>query len=373
MRILTLTYEYPPVGGGGGRVASELARQLVTRGHEIDVVTMRYRDLPREESPDGRLRVYRVASLRRRIEVCRTHEMLTYVFMGLRAALRLCRRNQYDVCHAHFILPTGLVAMALNRLTGLPYLLSAHGSDVPGYNPDRFNYQHLLTPRLIHNVARRSIGTVVPSEFMRHLVHSCAPEATIDVVPHGIDARKFVPATMKSRAILVVTRMLERKGVQYLLEALQGFDLQGFTVNLVGDGPYLKTLRSIAKRRQLSVKFWGWLDGDSRELRELYERSAIFVMPSEAESFGLVLLDAMCAGLAVITAHGCACEEVTGDTAILVPPRDAAAIRAALARLIGDPGLCAKLGQMARARAEQVFDWPALALRYETLMREGIA
>jgi glycosyltransferase involved in cell wall biosynthesis len=373
MRILTLTYEFPPVGGGGGRVASELARLLAIRGHEIDVVTMRYGNLPAVESPADKLRVHRVTSLRRQIEICQTHEMLTYVCMALPAVLRLARENRYDVCHTHFILPTGLVAMALNRLTGLPYFVSSHGSDVPGYNPDRFRYQHYLTPRLIRAVARRSNGIVVPSEFLRHLVHSCAPEAKITVIPHGIEVRKFSPAKIKSRAILVVTRMLERKGVQYLLEALQGFDLQGFSVNIVGDGPYLETLRSIAKRRHLDVKFWGWLNGDSRELRELYERSAVFVMTSEAESFGLVLLDAMSAGLAVITARGCACEEVTGDTAILVPARDPMAIRAALARLIEDQALCAKLGQMARARAQQMFDWSVLALRYETLMREGIA
>ena len=372
MRILTLTYEFPPVGGGGGRVASELALQLEARGHEIDVVTMRYRGLPGEESLTDRLRVHRVASLRRRIEICRTHEMLTYVCMALPAALRLARRTRYDVCHAHFVLPTGIVAMALNRLTGLPYLLSAHGSDVPGYNPDRFRYLHRLTPRLIRAVTRRSMGTVVPSQFLRHLVHSCAPETAIAVIPHGIDGRKFSPATTKCRAILVVTRMLERKGVQYFLEALRGFDLQGFTVDLVGDGPYLEALRSIAKQRHLNVKFWGWLDGNSRELRELYERSAIFVMPSAAESFGLVLLDAMCAGLAVITAHGCACEEVTGDTALLVPPRDPAAIRTALTKLIADRQLCANLGQMARARAEQVFNWSTLTSRYEVLMREGV-
>lgn len=370
MRILTLTYEFPPVGGGGGRVAAELARQLEASGHEIDVVTMRYRDLPREELLTGNLRVHRVPSLRRRVDICRTHEMATYVCTALPIALRLHRRRRYDVCHAHFVLPTGLVALALNRLTGLPYLLSAHGSDVPGYNPDRFRHQHRLTPGLVRLLTRRSIGTVVPSDFLCHLVRSCAPEAALSVVPHGIDARRLAPAGKKERAILVVTRMLERKGVQHFLEALAGFDLQGYRVNIVGDGPYLETLKTIAGEHRLDVEFWGWLDGDSRELRELYERSSIFVMPSAAESFGLVLLDAMCAGLAVITAHGCACEEVTGDTALLVPPRDPVAIRAALARLVADQELCARLGRMARARVERHFDWAALAPRYEKLMTE---
>jgi glycosyltransferase involved in cell wall biosynthesis len=372
MRILTLTYEFPPVGGGGGRVAYELARHLEARGHEIDVVTMRYGNLPRLERLSRRVVIHRVPALRGRVDICKSHEMLTYVCTALPTALSLVRHARYDVCHAHFILPTGLVATALHRLTGLPYVLSAHGSDLPGYNPDRFVRQHALTPPLIRHIVRRSRATIVPSEFLRELVRSCAPGAAVTVVPHGIDVGKFVPEETRSREILVVTRMFERKGVQYLLEALEGFDLRGFSVNLVGDGPYLDALREIARQRRLSVRFWGWLDNDSRELRELYERSAIFVMTSEAESFGMVLLDAMCAGLAVITANGCACEEVTGDTAVLVPPRDPVAIRAALAELMADQPLCAKLGRLARARVEQLFDWSALARRYETLFREGV-
>ena len=372
MRILTLTYEYPPLGGGGGRVTSELVRCLAARGNEIDVVTMKYADLPRVERAMPNLCVHRVSSLRRRVEICRTHEMLSYVCMAVLAALRLTRRTRYDICHASFILPTGLAALALNRLTGLPYLLSAHGSDVPGYNPDRFLKLHKMTPNLIRRIVGASFRTVVPSEFLRHLVLACAPDATLSVIPHGIDAEKFSASAVKSRSILVVTRMLQRKGVQYLLEALHGFDLQGFSVNIVGDGPYLATLKALALNRQLDVKFWGWLDGESQQLKELYERSMIFVMTSEAESFGMVLLDAMCAGLAVITAHGCACEEVTGDTALLVAPRDPAGIRAALAKLINDERLCTDLGRRARARVEKQFDWSSLSLRYEELMREGV-
>ena len=60
MRLLTLIYEFPPLGGGGGRVANELARQLVAQGHKIDIVTMRYRGLPRVEQLAPNLRLIRV-------------------------------------------------------------------------------------------------------------------------------------------------------------------------------------------------------------------------------------------------------------------------------------------------------------------------
>ena len=154
MRLLTLTYEFPPVGGGGGRVACELARELETRGHEIDVLTMRYKALPRMEQLGPNLRVIRVASLRRNVEICRTHEMLSYVLSALPAAVRLAKRTPYDLCHAHFILPTGIIARALKTVAGLPYILSAHGSDVPGYNPDRVRRQHQITPPIIRRIMR---------------------------------------------------------------------------------------------------------------------------------------------------------------------------------------------------------------------------
>jgi glycosyltransferase involved in cell wall biosynthesis len=126
--------------------------------------------------------------------------------------------------------------------------------------------------------------------------------------------------------------MIPRKGIQHLLEALRGFDLKGFGVDIVGDGPYLPTLMQMAAELQLPVKFWGWLDNDSAELRRLYEGASIFVMSSEAESFGVVLLEAMASGQAIVTCSGTGAAEAIGQDALLVPPRRPDRLRAALAK-----------------------------------------
>ena len=85
LRILMLNLEYPPLGGGAAPVTRGLARALVSRGHAVDVVTMGYRGLPREETEDG-VRIFRVPGIRSRLELSHVHELATYVWSGLRKA-----------------------------------------------------------------------------------------------------------------------------------------------------------------------------------------------------------------------------------------------------------------------------------------------
>ena len=108
----------------------------------------------------------------------------------------------------------------------------------------------------------------------------------------------------------------------------------------------------------------GNLDNESQELRELYETSKIFVFTSEAENFPVVLLEAMIAGLAIITTNDTGCAEVVGDGAILVKSKDSSAIKDALLKLIDDPDLCTKLGKITRKRAEDFFSWETVAKKH---------
>jgi glycosyltransferase involved in cell wall biosynthesis len=157
--------------------------------------------------------------------------------------------------------------------------------------------------------------------------------------------------------------MLERKGVQYVLDSLAESPVEP-EVHIVGDGPFLPELRRKAEELHSPARFWGWLDNRSPELRELYQSAGIFVFPSEAENFPVVLLEAMAAGLAIITTEGTGCAEVVGDAGLLVPVRDSKAISLALRRLIDNPELRRSLGAAARRRIEERFTWTAVARRY---------
>ncbi|OGU80324.1 MAG: hypothetical protein A2254_15710 [Ignavibacteria bacterium RIFOXYA2_FULL_35_9] len=120
----------------------------------------------------------------------------------------------------------------------------------------------------------------------------------------------------------------------------------------------------LAAESKLNINFVGNLDNESKELRGLYETSKIFVFTSEAENFPVVLLEAMIAGLAIITTNDTGCAEVVGDGAVLVNSKNSIAIKEALLKLINNPDLCTKLGKIARKRAEDLFSWETVAKKY---------
>jgi L-malate glycosyltransferase len=362
MRVLMTSYEFPPIGGGGSAVVAGLSRELVASGHEVDLVTMSFRGCPREDVVDG-VRVHRVPCLRRAKHNCSAPEALTYVAGALPVIRRLLSRQHYDVMHAHFILPDGLLAWRVWRETGLPYVITAHGTDVPGYNRHRLRLAHRLVRPLWKRVVQGASRIISPSEILEQLVLAQRPGVRKTVViPNGLQVGEYVPRAHGSR-ILVVTRMLERKGVQYVLDSLAESPVEP-EVHIVGDGPFLPELRRKAEELHSPARFWGWLDNRSPQLRELYQSAGIFVFPSEAENFPIVLLEAMAAGLAIITTEGTGCAEVVGDAGLLVPVRDSKAISLALRRLIDNPELRRSLGAAARRRIEERFTWAAVARRY---------
>jgi glycosyltransferase involved in cell wall biosynthesis len=369
VRILTLNYEFPPIGGGGSPVSYELGRELVAQGHDVDVVTMGYNGLPAHEVVDG-INVYRVPCLRKRRELCKTHEMASFVLAALPKVARLAATQPYDVNHTHFIVPTGLLARSIKTRNGLPFVVTVHGSDVPGYNPDRFGLEHRLLGPLWKWIVRGADHVISPSQFLRKLVDQRLHGRPISIIPNGFRYDRFRADRPKERRILLVSRMLPRKGVQYLLAALPKLDLRCFEVDIVGDGPYLPTLKQMASELGLPVRFWGWLDNKSPELRNLYERSSIFAFTSEAENFPTVLLEAMAAGQAIVTCDGTGCPEVVGDDALLVPPRRPDRLGEALSCLVQDDDLRVRLGQRARRRVEHEFGWHGIARRHIALYRE---
>ena len=362
MRILMTSYEFPPIGGGGAAVVAGLSRQLASTGHEVDLVTMSFRDCPAEETVDG-VQVHRVPCLRHAKHNCTTPEAFSYLVNAMPVVRRLLARKRFDVVHPHFILPDGLLAWRIHRATWLPYVITAHGTDVPGYNQHRLRFAHRVLRPLWKTVVAGASRIVCPSEVLQRLVLAQGTTARKTlVIPNGLEVGEYTPRGHGAR-ILVVTRMLERKGVQWVLDSLAESPVDP-EVHIVGDGPYLPELRRRAEALDSPARFWGWLDNRSPQLRELYESAGIFVFPSEAENFPVVLLEAMAAGLAIITTEGTGCAEVVGDAGLLVPVRDSRAIGRALKRLVENPALRQSLGAAARRRIEENFTWAAVARRY---------
>jgi glycosyltransferase involved in cell wall biosynthesis len=373
MRILMLNYEFPPLGAGGATSSFNLARNIVRLGHEVDVVTMSFRGVPSHQELDG-VQVYRAPSIRSRKEVCHTHEMVTYVASGTLLARRLIRQRRYDICNAHFVFPTGPIAYMLRRLGGPPYVLTARGSDVPGHNPNRFRFDHRLLQPVWAGLVRDADARVAVSNHLRTRMLAVAPGIDVEVIPNGCSP--IEPSAASTDAvphrdngvmrILSVNRLHEFKGVQFLLDAVEGLEF-GVEVHVVGDGPYRSTLERQAQRIAPPVRFWGWLDRSAPELAALYGSASVFVFPSEREGSPAVLQEAMSAGLPVVAADSAGTPEVVGTAGILVPPRDPDAIRRALRELHADPSRAVLLAECARERVRDEFDWAVLARRYVDL------
>lgn len=355
LKILKTSYEYPPLGGGGAKVVYGIATRLAARGHDVDLLTMGFRGLPARENVKG-VHVRRVPGIRVSMSTCYFPEMIPYVIFTSFMAVKKAYALKYSLNHTHFIFPGGIVAYLVKWRTGLPYIITAHGSDVPHYNPNRFRLLHRMLRPFWRKIVSDADLIICPSKSIEDLIKLNGVHVNTRVIPNAIDTDKFKPRTKNPRNLLIVTRMFERKGVQYVLRALAGRSAE-FDINIVGDGPYLQTLKNLAKELKIEAHFWGHVDNDSQELRDLYETAPIFVFTSEAENFPIVLLEAMIAGAAIITTSGTGCAEVVGDAALLVPPKDPEAIRAALDKLIADPVLVAHLGAAARARVIARFGW----------------
>ncbi len=364
MKILMLNYEYPPVGGGAAPVTAQLCRHLVRLGHSADVVTMRYKNLPKEEIADG-VRIFRFPSYRGRPDICRTPEMATYLLGAWRPAVKLARQNGYDMIHAHFILPTSPLARHIRRHTGIPYLVTCHGSDVPGYNPDRFGFQHkLLLPywkKLVHG----SQGLVAPSQSLKNLMLGHCPDLDIRIIPNGYEGMHFNTSRPRKNQILLCSRLLPRKGFQYVIEAVRDLSLD-WQVHIVGDGPYMETLKKLAGGSKTTIVFHGWLDRSDLKFKDLFETSSIFILPSEMENFPTVLLEAMSAGLSIITSAAGGCPEVIGNAGLIIEPANTNALRSAILSLTGDIELRDRLANLGKKQVE-LFSWETVARQYQKL------
>ncbi len=360
MRILCINYEYPPVGGGGATVCRQLAEALSAAGHHIDVVTSAMRGLRRFEIQNG-VRIHRVPCIRLSRYHTTSPELATQILPTITRARALCKQGDYDLIHCHFILPSGFAAQRVSRATGIPYVLTAHGSDVPGYNPERFSLLHRLLAPVWRGIVREAAAVTAPTAFLAGLIKA-EVERPVEVIPNGFHYQG-PGAGERRRRILMVARLVPRKGAEILIQAMAGLDLP-HEVIIAGDGPYLNELKALAERKGVAVSFPGMVARDT--LADLYRSAEIFVLPSLRENFPMVLLEAMAAGCAVVTSDAEGCVETVGDAAMITAAGKPAALARAIKRLSDHPQLRQALAARALRRARE-FDIPVITDRYLAL------
>lgn len=292
-------------------------------------------------------------------------------------AWRLVRHRRVDVIHAHWLVPQGLIAALVqwSPCGKVPFLVTSHGADLYALKGRWLN-------RLKAFVAHRAAAVTVVSRAMQERVRELGvPVAKVAVQPMGVDlCSRFVPSAdvvRSDREILFVGRLVEKKGLRHLLEALPGV-LQGLpdaSLTIAGFGPEEQALRAQVRVLGLesAVRFLGPVP--QHRLPELYCKAALFVAPfveaasGDQEGLGLVLVEAIGCGCPVVAGGVPAVKDVLGETAgVMVDAADPVALASALLRALGDPEVSQATARQLRSRLVARMDWEAVAESYGNLL-----
>ena len=317
MRVAVLTTSYPRFAGdAAGRFVADAVEHVRARGVDVEVVG------------PGQFRHYGIAYGHGMLGNVRRRPWLALFVPALLAGfVRAARRVDADLLHAHW-LPAGWVA----EKSGKPYVVQVWGTDVELAR---------RAPLLARRVLRGAKLVIAASNDLAERAHALGARE-VRVIPSGVALPLQVGEEAEPAEVLYAGRLSPEKGVLELLEAAQGMNLV-----VAGDGP-LRDRVPFAR---------GFVQHD--ELHQLYARAAVVACPSRREGFGVACLEAMAHGRPVVATSvgGLLDLVVDGETGIVVPPRDPAALRSALERLLADPQLRRKLGAAGRDRARTHFSW----------------
>lgn len=395
-RLLVICHGFPPYYGGAEHVAGYLAREAQRSGPwETGVLTSDLGGrLAREEHVEG-LHIFRVPARKKEWTRHTALELGFFYLSACRNAGSIVGRFRPDHVLAHFSFPAGAVARRLWRRFRVPYSVVLHGSDVPGYQPERFGLVYPLMRPLVRRVWAEAEHVVAVSEDLKNLALETWAAGDIKVIPNGVDTERFHPAPL-ARApaqeqaspadaagprpgapgdkvkMVVVAQLIERKGLQHLLEALALLDdplRKKVAVEIYGTGPFAAPLKDQAATAGLAehVAFRGLASHE--DLPGLLRGAEAFVLPSLQEGLPLALLEAMASGLAIVATRvgGMASVLADGRNALLVEPADAQGLAGAITRLVSDPSLRARLRQAARDSALP-YGWTGTWRAYSDLL-----
>lgn len=370
MRILLINYEYPPLGGGAGNATAHLAKEMAQLGHMVFVLTSRFKGLPHQETIAG-YTVIRVPARRAAAHQSNPLEMLSFMLSAMTYALTTLRQQKFDYSIAFFGIPSGPVAFLLKLTQKTPYIISLRGGDVPGFQPYDLKTFHALTRPIIKLLWHHATHVVANSQGLAALARQSAEQKPIPIIPNGVDTTLYQPAAdLPHGKYLFAGRITQQKGLHFLVEAVAQIPPEqraNLHITLVGDGPQQARLQDDIAQKGVTeyFSFSGWLDRS--QLMQCYQAHGGFILPSLDEGMPNVLLEAMACGLPIIATRIAGNEELVQGNGWLVPPRDAAALAAALQEALRQPDLLRQMGQKSRALAEQ-YSWEQAAKSYLKLM-----
>lgn len=297
-----------------------------------------------------------------------------FMLSELASLISLLKKHRVDVIHAHWLIPQGLVAVAAQALIAgqKPAIVcTSHGTDLLGLTGSVFRW-------LLKKVIARVDKLTVVSTALRTKVSDLNKRDDVEVIPMGVDLMggfaRSVAKTRSDNELLFVGRLVEQKGVQYLILAMPEILKKHpqATLTIVGDGPARESLRRLAITSGVNehTHFLGAIENTS--LGELYGRAALFVSPSLAEGFGLTLVEALGCACPVLATDLPAVRDIVidGITGLVCRQTDSTDLAAKVCSLLEHPDLRERLGEAGRRYVRERFDWTVISDRYATLIEE---
>jgi glycogen(starch) synthase len=383
MRIALLPSSYPPALGGVEELTRHLALSLGDAGDQVEVWTLQPDDSAREtvEILDGIVvrRFPMPLPARNWSAIRRSAVTGPRTLFSLQSAVAAFRP---DVLHVQCFGPNGAYATALSRLTGLPLVVTLQGETLMD-DTDIFDISRSLQSSLRAGLRRAAVVTGCSSFTLADAEERFGlMPGRGRVVYNGVDldggwysrhaSAPFAPVAEDPDRpyILALGRIVEKKGFDLLLAAYAAIDdrSRGADLVIAGSGAALDGLRHIAVELGIDghVHFVGRLNRD--EVADAMAGAALFVMPSRLEPFGIVILEAWRAGIAVVASNRGGAPEFLrdGHDGVLVDPFDTASFGATLEALLADPERRRVIAEAGRARVEE-FGWSIVAEEYRRI------
>ena len=376
MKILMLTWEYPPrIVGGIARVVHDLSKRLIKDGHEVTVVTYKDGDVPAYENDKG-VQVYRVENY-----MIHPNNFIDWIMqlnfnLIAKASEIIQKEGKFDVIHAHDWLVAN-AAKALKNAFDIPIVSTIHATEA-----GRNSGIHDDTQRYINDtewlLTYEATEVIVNSNYMKNHVQGLfgLPFDKINVIPNGINLTNFNGvdrdydfrrqyAMDNEKIILYVGRLVYEKGVQHLISAMPKIleNYHDAKLIIAGKGGMLDELKGQAEAIGLSNKvyFTGYLN--SKQVQKMYKCADVAVFPSTYEPFGIVALEAMLAGVPTVVSDIGGLNEIVdhGINGMKSYAGNCNSIADSVISLLYDKQLAANVSKKAKQKVKEEFNWNKIA------------
>ena len=349
MKILVISHEYPPVGGGGGKVVQDLCQNLARRGHQIHLLTANYGELPKLQKSENYI-IERLPSWRTQAFRADIKAMGMFVWKSYQRGLELARSWKPDLIHAHFAVPAGATAYYLWKITGIPYVITAHGGDVPGGAPEKTGRWFRFVLPFSKTIWKHAVAIAAVSQQTRELALANY-EANIRVIPNGIDIKSYDPKNLEPNSppkILFIGRFSPEKNAVAIPQILDNLRHLDWRCEMLGDGIQMKQVKHLIEEKGLSerVRLAGWVN--PQEVMDWMAKSDILLMPSLREGMPIAVLQGLAMGLAMVISRTGSCPDLIEENGFLVQPGDVEGYSQALEKLIEDNELLARFRKNSR-------------------------